>query len=84
MTTRCKFACQSVTKARNWHRGPDDPEFVYSARFSAVTDGSEENKKFFHFTPSGMLEIATYKEDIFTPGKSYYLDILEAVEPPKA
>jgi hypothetical protein len=51
---------------------------LYEAEFNAVTDGSEENKKFFEWTPSGSLKIGVYREDIFQPGQDYYLDISEA------
>ena len=77
MITRCKYVCQAVTKRQHWSR---KELFLYEASFSIVADGSEENKKFFEATPSGNLNIGTYKEDLFLPGKSYYLDISEAGE----
>ena len=73
--TRCKFHCQSVEKS--WDRSKE--KFVYTAKFSAVYDGSEENKKFFEYTPNGALSIGLYKEDLFVPGRDYYLDMSEAV-----
>lgn len=72
MTTRCKFVCQSVTKSKPWNTG--DKGFLFTARFIPVTGGSEENKKFFEYTPSGSVEIGTYKEDVFEVGKEYFLD----------
>ena len=72
MIVRCKYTCQSVTKRKHWQQ---KDRFLFEAEFSAVTDGSEENKKFFEYTPSGTLKIGTYKEDLFEPGKDYYLDI---------
>lgn len=77
--TRCKFQCQEVTKRANWEhsRNKDAPEFVFEAKFSAVTGDSEENKKFFQWTPNGQLSIGVYTQDAFKPGKSYYLDISE-------
>lgn len=42
---------------------------------------SDRSKGFVHkarFGPAGQIEIATYKEDVFTPGKEYYLDFTEA------
>lgn len=77
MTTRCKFKCNSVTKATGWGGSP----FHYSAKFAAVTDGSPENKSFWEATPSGELSVSTVKQDVFEVGKEYYLDITEA---PKA
>ncbi len=70
--TRCKFQCQSVRKFKS------QGKFLYEAEFYAVTGDSEENKKFFEWTPSGNLKVGVYKEDIFQPGKNYYLDIHEA------
>jgi hypothetical protein len=52
--------------------------FLYEAAFSAVTDGSTENKEFFQYTPSGSLTIGVYKEDVFEVGKEYYIDVFEA------
>jgi hypothetical protein len=75
MPTRCKFTCQSVTKRAAWNK---PGEFVHEAEFSAVHEDSPENKAFFDATPSGTLRIGTYKPDIFTPGKQYYLDVSEA------
>lgn len=71
MTIRCKYRCAEVTKKAAWN----SPKFLYTAKFFAVTSGSPENDKFFEFTPSGSLEIGTYKEDNFEVGQEYYLDI---------
>jgi hypothetical protein len=77
-TVRCKFLCNSVTKTQNWSRGDGAPKFVYGYEFSAVYEGSEENKKYFASTPSGNLKINAFKDDLFEPGKEYYLDIQPA------
>lgn len=74
MTIRCKFKCNSVEKTTQYN----SDQFLYNAKFNAVSDGSEENKKFFAFTPSGALSVGSYKEDSFVPGKEYYLDITPA------
>jgi hypothetical protein len=45
--------------------------------FMAVTDGSEENKRFFKFTPSGTIKLATVNKEAaaqLIPGKQYYVD----------
>jgi hypothetical protein len=76
-TTRCKFTCTEVKKTTAWG---GEKGFLYTAVFTAVTDGSPENKSFFKYTPSGRLEVGTYTEDRFDVGKAYYLDITEAVE----
>lgn len=77
--TRAKFVCTSVTKSRHWG---DPGKFLYTAKFNPVTSGSEENKKFYELTPSGTIELGQYKEDLFAPGKEYYIDFTE-VEPSK-
>ena len=74
--TRCKFHCNSVRKSVT--REGMEEKFVYEADFFAVYDGSDENKEFFKWTPSGSLKIGVYKEDIFQPGKDYYVDLTEA------
>ena len=79
MTTRCKFKCNEVTKSESWNKAQLGP-FLYSAKFSAVASGSPENNSFFAATPAGSLSVSTVREDIFVPGKSYYLDITEAPE----
>lgn len=45
-------------RQRNWSN-PEDTETVEcrTVKMSAVADGSEENKKFFRFTPSGQINI---------------------------
>ncbi len=73
--TRCKFACMSVEKSVDWRA---KGSFLYAAKFTAVTGKSPENEAFFAATPSGSLSVSTVTQDLFTPGKSYYLDITEA------
>ena len=75
---RSKFTCQKIVKFRHWNR-ESDGQFLYEAEFTAVVDGSEENKRYFEATPSGTLKLATLKDDLFEPGKTYYLDITEAL-----
>lgn len=78
MSTRCKFYCKEVAKSwDNWQK-----RMLWTARFSAVTTGSEENKKFFAFTPSGSLEVQAINADLFEPGQEYYLDIFLAEPAP--
>lgn len=67
MVTRCKFKCESKTL----HAGD-----VQSVTFHAVTNGSEENKSFWKWTPAGVLTVQSINPNVdFTPGKEYYLDI---------
>jgi len=74
---RTKFFCHSVTKMVS------APAFVYNYKFSAVTSGSEENKTFWKWTPSGMIELSSIRDDLFEVGKEYYLDFMPASEPIK-
>jgi hypothetical protein len=49
-----------------------------SLNFQAVTDGSEENKKFFAATPNGSLQFGTVNAaaaEQIEQGKEYYVDI---------
>lgn len=66
---RGKFVCQSVTS-----NSGDQHEAV----FTAVTTGSEENEKFFKYTPFGELKIGVLNKQYFEAGKEYYLDIIPA------
>lgn len=74
MTVRAKFKCIEVTKRQSW----SDTKLLYAAKFSPVTQGSEENKRFYDATPSGHIELATYKEDLFQVGAEYYIDFTKA------
>ena len=74
MKTRAKFYCSGVEKSYNGYQ----KRFTYTARFHAVTGDSEENKSFWQYTPSGSVELCTIREDLFEPGKEYYLDFTPA------
>jgi hypothetical protein len=76
-TVRAKFYCHSVTKMTS------SPEpFVYSYKFSAVTSGSDENKTFWRWTPSGGIELSSIRDDLFEVGKEYYVDFTLFVPAP--
>lgn len=66
--TRCKVFCNTVV--------PVDGGF--KANFQACYSGSKENEAFFNLTPCINFDLQTIKEQSFTPGKEYYLDISEA------
>lgn len=78
-TVRCKFRCNSALKHLDTGFGQYPGRFLYTYEFSAVYEGSDENKRFFAYTPSGSLKVGSFKDDLFEPGKEYYLDITEAV-----
>lgn len=84
MTVQAKFQCTSVKKYANnvWDvegKGYKSG-FTYAYEFQAVTGTSDENKQFFASTPSGNLTMAAVRDDLFVPGKSYYLNFTEAAE----
>jgi hypothetical protein len=52
-----------------------------NAQFDVVIDGSEENKKFFKYTPGGHINILVDNENAkkqFEVGKEYYVDFTPA------
>lgn len=77
MSVRAKFVCVEVAKSQAWDRSKG---FQYRAKFTPVIDGSPENKSFYALTPGGSVELATYVEDHFVPGVSYYLDFTLATD----
>lgn len=84
MATRAKFICNSVTKrtaAGLWDSRKQktvDQGFVFDAQLYPVTSGSPENDRFYASTPAGQIQISTIREDHFVPGKTYYVDFVEA------
>ena len=82
MLVRAKFNCTSVKKyaSTTWENKQPKQGFLYEYEFYPVTDGKGENAKFFASTPSGSLKMSAVRDDLFVPGKSYYLDFTEAVE----
>jgi hypothetical protein len=73
---RAKFMCSSVKKYKStrWVDNKPVEDFLYEYEFYPVTGTSEENHKFFASTPSGSLKMAAVSDDLFVPGKEYYLD----------
>lgn len=74
MATRCKFVCNFKD---------DRAKCVYLV---PVYSGSEENKKFFAYTPGGQLNFNTLNEAAFAEfetGKEYYIDIFRSDVAPK-
>ena len=82
MGTRCKVSCietgQSTTSVYNHELKKSEPRVVHTAKFCAVSDGSEENKAFFASTPNLQLSTGTLNGQHFEAGKNYYLDISPA------
>jgi hypothetical protein len=73
-TVRCKFKVDAVEP-------PDSAGNVATVRLSPVYSGSEENKKFFTWTPSGSISFGTINGEAakqFVPGKEFYVDFTPA------
>ena len=68
MSIVCKFRCMDVTRTHDGIR-------IY--RFRPVMSGSEENKSFWKFTPSGEFTLKTQKnvEAPYIPGDTYLLHL---------
>ncbi len=73
---RAKFVVYERTRTEFFNC---EPAFTIKAR--AVTSGSEENKSFWKYTPSGELVMQTVNPEAaeqFKPGKEFYLDFTPA------
>lgn len=71
MTIRAKFRVDERAERTNGGK----------VTLAPVIDGSEENKKFFMYTPYGKIEMGTINEDAikeFTPGREFYVDFTPA------
>lgn len=65
---KAKFKVESVTTFANGA----------SIKMHPVQSGSEENKKFYQYTPGGTLDLMVINAETakqFIPGKEYYIDI---------
>jgi hypothetical protein len=72
MSVRAKFVVDSISKTRYGH---------HSIKLSPVSGGSEENKTFWKYTPSGNIEFQCVNDDAvnqFEVGKEYYVDFTPA------
>lgn len=61
--------------------GVGSTEPLVTVKMNPVTTGSEENKDFFRWTPSGEVRLGTLSKaaaDYFELGKEYYLDFTKA------
>lgn len=76
MSVRAKFKCVSVEDSN-----PTVSEGCKNIRLDAVIEGSDENKEFFRWTPSGQISIGCVNEAAnkqFEIGKEYYVDFTPA------
>ena len=68
-TSRCKFIVGSVTHFDEEHR---------QIKMYPVAGGSEENRKFWEYTPSGLLDLSISNPNALkgiTPGQEFYIDL---------
>lgn len=68
---RAKFKCTEK----------NENEGGFSIKLQPVTSGSEENLKFFRYTPWGEMHIGTINAEAakqFKPGDEYYVDLSPA------
>ena len=77
MTTRAKFSCVEIVQ----NEYPNAS--TYRIRLNPVYSGSEENRKFFSFTPGGEISLQVVGIDTasqFSVGHDYYVDFTKAPE----
>ena len=77
---RAKFVVESYETRKSNTRDPNSEE-LRSLKLIAVSDGSEENKRFFRWTPNGTINIGILNPEAWKQlelGKSYYVDFTEA------
>lgn len=72
MTVRCKFKC--ISKREYTSMG----QKLFDYQFGAVMDGSDENKRFWKWTPTGTLGVSTVTDGQFEVDREYYLDLVPA------
>lgn len=72
MTVRAKFRCVQTT---------ENDGGTKSVKLRAVSSGSDENKQFFQYTPSGDIDLAILNPAAaaaFKPGTEYFVDFTPA------
>lgn len=77
---RAKFVVESYETRKTNTRDPKSEE-LRTVTLTAVADGSEENKKFFRWTPNGQIRMGILNPEAWKHlelGKSYYVDFTEA------
>jgi len=79
---RAKFVVESYETRKSNTRDPESEE-LRTLKLVAVSDGSEENKKFFRWTPNGTISIGVLNPEAWKQlelGKSYYVDFTEVID----
>lgn len=73
---RAKFRVDSVT-----HNAPQGGKKTVTIQMFPVYGNSEENKKFWQYTPGGSIQLQTVNADAaaqFEPGDEFYIDFTKA------
>lgn len=71
MSVRAKFKCEVVVSRTNGSE----------IDLAPVTNGSDENKEFYKYTPGGSIKLSTVNAEAakqFVPGREYYVDFTPA------
>jgi hypothetical protein len=74
MTVRAKFKVIEKTERYGGNGAVD-------VKLAAVTDGSDENKQFWKWTPTGVITMSTINKDAadqFGIGDEFYVDFTKA------
>jgi hypothetical protein len=74
---RAKFYVSTLTKQKMGQQG----EIGTVVKLNSVLSGSDENKEFYRYTPSGTIELGTLNETAaaqFTIGQEFYVDFTAA------
>lgn len=77
MSVRAKFACN--------YKSPADSNGLVNITLSPVYTGSEENRAFFAYTPTGTINLGTVNPAAsaqFECGKEYYVTFEPATDGP--
>ncbi len=82
---RAKFVVESYETRKSNTRDPESEE-LRTVTLIPVVDGSEENKKFFRWTPNGQIKIGILNPEAWKQlelGKSYFVDFTDAAPQPE-
>lgn len=86
MAVRAKFKVNSVTPPREVDRFNNETKenekmTIIDVQLSPVTSGSEENQKFYAWTPGGSLTLSTVNLELakeLVLGKEFFVDLTPA------